>query len=731
MSKAHEHQADVEQIRGVIEYVTFQNPENGFCVLRIKSEDYDDLVTVVGNATTMTAGEHIECSGEWHKDKTYGRQFKANHSLTSIQPSGIDDMERYLGSGLIKGIGAPTAKLLIEAFGEDVFTVLDNEPERVLALRGITTKRKQQLLQAWSEQKTVRDIMIFLQSHGMSSGRAVRIYKTYGDETITALSGNPYRLTADMKYIGFKVADELAIRLGLPLNSINRARSGVHHVLQEHCFQGHCAALYQKLIDDSVELLSIDDSIVKEAIEEEIQQGNLVLESIDDEVCVYPLELHSAESGAASHLLRLQQGRLPWRDIKVAEAILKAEKKTGLSLAASQKQAVETVLQHKLSIITGGPGVGKTTIVNTIMHIIKARCPSVALCAPTGRAAKRLTETTGLKGKTIHRLLGYNPDTHAFKHDDNHPLPTDVLIVDEASMIDTILLHHLLSAMPSHAAVIFVGDIDQLPSVGAGAALMDMINSDMIETVRLTEIFRQAENSKIIVNAHRINQGEMPLANETGKQDFYTIYTDSVEDIQAQLIDLVAERLPQYLCCDPMTDIQVLTPMNRGALGSVVINNMLQIRLNGQAEPRVTRFGYTFAPGDKVIQTINNYEKDIFNGDIGFVTMVDLTDQVMKVSFDHRIVDYTFSELEELSLAYAISIHKSQGSEFPVVVMLLAKQHYMLLARNLLYTGVTRGQRLVVLLGDRRAVNLAVNNNKENKRLTKLSQRLQEHVEVD
>lgn len=718
--------ANAERIKGIVEHVTFHNPENGFCVLRVKAQGYQDLVTIVGNAPGISEGVHIDCSGEWHQDKTYGQQFKANHYLNSLPPSTLEGMEKYLASGLIKGIGDHIAKILIKAFGENVFTVLENEPHRLMTLSGIGAKRKKQIIRSWTEQKSMRDVMVFLQSHGVSTARAVRIYKTYGESAILKITENPYRLALDIQNMGFKMADDLALRLGLARHSIERARAGVRHVLQEHCLNGHCAAEYQYLIENSVTLLEIAEPIIKEAVDKEVAAGNLVLDQIDNVVCVFPADLHRVESESAGHLLRLARGKPPWEEIEVGEAVLRVEKQTGLHLALSQKQAIETVLKHKLAIITGGPGVGKTTIVNSILKIIQAKCLSVALCAPTGRAAKRLTETTGFKAKTIHRLLGFNPETRSFKHHQDHPLPVDALVVDEASMIDTVLLHHLLNAIPDHAALLFVGDVDQLPSVGSGAVLMDMIRSDKIPTVRLTEIFRQAADSKIIVNAHRINQGELPLANESLNNDFYTIYANTAGEIHAQLMALVSERIPQYLNCDPMTDIQVLTPMNRGGLGSIALNIALQKKLNGEAEPKVTRNSFTFAPGDKVIQIVNNYEKEVFNGDIGFIAQVNLEASVVKVSFDHRVVEYAFGDLDELNLAYAISIHKSQGSEFPVVLMLISVQHYLLLARNLLYTGVTRGKRLVVLIGEKKAVAMAVKNNRENKRLTLLAQRLKE-----
>jgi exodeoxyribonuclease V alpha subunit len=419
-------------------------------------------------------------------------------------------------------------------------------------------------------------------------------------------------------------------------------------------------------------------------------------------------------------------GGPPWGKIESMKAVPWIEQKSELTLSASQKQAIETVLKYKLSIITGGPGVGKTTIVKSLLNLFRAKRLSVSLCAPTGRAAKRLTESTGLTAKTIHRLLAFDSATFSFKHHQDNPLPIDVLVVDESSMIDTTLLFHLLKAVPDHAALIFIGDIDQLPSVGSGAVLLDMITSNVIPTVRLTEIFRQAASSKIIVNAHRINQGKMPLPNETADSDFYTIYADTPEEIHDQLLSLVAERLPQYANCHPITDIQVLTPMNRGGLGVWSLNASLQKSLNGDSGPKITRYGLTIAPGDKVIQTVNNYDKDVYNGDIGFVTRIDLEKNAVKILFDQRTLEYDFNDLDEISLAYAISIHKSQGSEFPVIVMPLAMQHYMLLARNLLYTGVTRGRKLVVLIGEKKAIGMAVNNNREQQRLTKLRDRLKE-----
>ncbi len=714
----------LERIAGSVERVTFHSEESGFCVLRIKVKGQRELTTIVGNAASIAAGEYVECHGAWINDRKHGMQFKAQQ-LKVIPPTTIDGIEKYLASGMVKGIGAHFAKKLVRAFGEEVFNVIENEPNRLTTLEGIGDKRRQAIVTAWAEQKAVRNIMVFLQSHGVGTARAVRIYKTYGDDAIAQVQENPYRLALDIRGIGFKTADQIAERLGIAKDSMIRAQAGVRHVLLELCEHGHCAAQFENLVKASVDLLTIDEAIIKTAIANEITAENLIADPIDDQPCVFPASLYQAETLAAEHIRRLQQGKPPWGEIDPVKAIPWVEQKTGLQLSTSQRQAITTVLQHKLSIITGGPGVGKTTIVNSLLKILRAKQQTIGLCAPTGRAAKRLTETTKLGAKTIHRLLEFDPQNYGFKHDHQNPLPIDVLVIDESSMLDITLLYHLLKAIPDDAAVIFVGDIDQLPSVGSGAVLADLINSGVIATVRLTEIFRQATHSKIIVNAHRINCGDMPLINETTDDDFYVIYADTPEEIFSKILRLVTNRIPQHFGFNPITDIQLLTPMNRGGLGTRSLNIELQQALNGQAEPKLTRFGWTYAPGDKVIQTINNYDKNVFNGDIGFITNIDIAENLIKINFDNKIVEYDSSELDELSLAYAISIHKSQGSEFPVVVLPLATQHYTLLARNLLYTGVTRGKQLVVLVGQKKAVAMAIKNNKVAARLTKLAQRLQ------
>lgn len=714
-----------DELKGTVERVTFHNPETGFCVLRIQVRGQNNLLTVIGKAIQIAAGEFIECTGYWVNDKNYGLQFQAIQ-LNITPPSSRAGIEKYLSSGMIKGIGPYFAKKLLAAFGEAVFDVIESEPERLLTLEGIGKKRQQQVVDAWNTQKAVRAIIMFLQLHGVGTARALRIYKTYGDNAIARIKENPYQLSFDIRGIGFKTADIIAEKVGVDKHSLIRAQAGIHHTLQEFCSSGHCAAPYPELITASTQLLNIPTAILEQALDNELTAQRLIADTIDNERCIYPAALYYAELKAAQYIKKLNIGVPPWGNINFKQAISIAEIQTGLKLSHSQLSALQTVLTSKLAIITGGPGVGKTTILKILIQVIQGKKLCIELCAPTGRAAKRLTEITNLPAKTIHRLLDFSAKSLTFKHNQDNLLPLDVLIIDEASMLDIVLLHHLLKAIPQHAAVMFIGDIDQLPSVGAGAVLADLIASEVITTVRLTEIFRQSACSMIIINAHRINQGWMPLPNASKQSDFFTIYNDNVEDTYSCLMQVVAERVPRFYKCDPIKEIQVLTPMNRGGLGSRGLNIALQQQLNGKAQPKITRFGTTFAPGDKVIQTTNNYDKDVFNGDIGFIESIDEEAETITVKFEQDLKLYDMHELDELNLAYAVSIHKSQGSEFPIVVMPISTQHYVMLARNLLYTGITRGKKLVILIGQKKAVAIAVKNNKEARRIAKLAIRLNE-----
>jgi exodeoxyribonuclease V alpha subunit len=715
----------LEHLAGSVERVTFHSEETGFCVLRVKVRDQRDLVTVVGTAPTITPGEYIEGTGWWVTDRTHGRQFKTTQ-LRVVPPTTLEGIERYLGSGMVKGIGPHFARKLVQAFGAEVFDVIEQTPNRLQELDGIGPKRTARVVTAWAAQKIIHDIMVFLHSHGVGTARAVRIYKTYGTEAMARVQENPYRLALDIHGIGFKTADTLAQALGIPRDAVIRAQAGVRHVLQTFADEGHCAVVQAELIEAATTLLEISETTVAQAITLEVQEERLVADTIDGQPCLLLAPLYRAEVEVATRLRHLVEGVPPWGAIDPAKAIPWVEQQTGRTLAPSQRVAVAQVLTGKVTVITGGPGVGKTTIVTSILQALRAKRMRVLLCAPTGRAAKRLSEATGLEAKTVHRLLEFDPKGMGFLHNATNPLAADLVVIDEVSMVDVVLMAQLLRAIPAQAAVLMVGDVDQLPSVGPGAVLADIIASGRMPTMTLTEIFRQAASSEIVVNAHRINRGQMPVTPEDGESDFYVIPADTPEDIQAKLLRVVTERMPQRFGLHPIRDIQVLTPMNRGSLGARTLNEVLQAALNPEATPRVTKFGWTYAPGDKVIQTLNDYDKDVFNGDIGHVVRVDLEEGVVVISFDGREVTYDVAELDEVALAYATTVHKSQGSEYPAVVIPLATQHYPMLVRNLLYTGVTRGKRLVVLIGQPRACALAVRNSRAMRRLTNLAARLQQ-----
>ena len=724
-SNPHNDHQPLVNLQGSVERVTFHSEESGFFVVRVKCKGQRDLVTMTGSTPSITPGEFVDAHGVWFNDHRHGIQFQVKQ-IKTVTPNTIEGIEKYLGSGMVKGIGPHFAKRLVKAFGEDVFDIIEQTPERLLELEGIGKKRREKITSAWSEQKVVREIMVFLQSHGVGTARAVRIYKTYGDKAVETVSENPYRLALDIHGIGFKTADDLAQQLGIDRCSLIRAQAGVRHVLQETSSQGHCAQVTETLISDAVKLLEIPEETISKAIQCEIQEQRLTPETIDDTPCLFLSPLYRAELGVATHVMRLLSGKSAWSGIDLSKAIQWVEERNQIQLSESQRNAVQLSVQNKFCIVTGGPGVGKTTTVNSILKIIKAKKAKVLLCAPTGRAAKRLSESTGEEATTIHRLLEFDPTAFDFKHNAENPLEAELLIVDESSMVDVVLMNQLLRAVPDNCAVILVGDIDQLPSVGPGAVLNDLIASEQIPVARLTEIFRQAATSQIITGAHAINRGKAPKPTEKGADtDFYYLNGTEPEELFHKLMTVVTQRLPQKFGLDPVNDVQVLAPMNRGGLGARSLNIALQEALNPEAHPKVTRYGWTYAPGDKVIQTVNNYDKEVFNGDIGRVKSVDIEESELVIEFEGRDVPYQFNELDEVSLAYAISIHKSQGSEYPCVVIPMAMQHYMLLERNLLYTGVTRGKRLVILLGQHKAVTMAARTVTSQKRLTNLKTRLQ------
>ncbi|WP_147151264.1 SF1B family DNA helicase RecD2, partial [Neoasaia chiangmaiensis] len=701
--------APTEALAGLVERVTFHNAENGFCVLRVKVRGQRDLATVVGHAAMISAGEFVQMSGRWFNDHTHGLQFKAEF-LKASPPTTVEGIERYLGSGMIRGIGPVYAKKLVKAFGEAVFDLIEQEPGRLREVMGIGPKRAGRIVAGWADQKVIREIMLFLHSNGVGTSRAVRIFKTYGQDAVKLISENPYRLAKDIRGIGFKTADQIARKMGIAPDAMIRVRAGISYALGEAMDEGHCGLPVGELLTSTAELLEVATPLIETALALELEAGDVVADSVGETDCIFLAGLYRAEQSIAERLRACAVGRPPWPEIDADKAMTWVERKTGLALAPSQQEAVRLALRSKVLVITGGPGVGKTTLVNAILKIVTAKGTDVQLCAPTGRAAKRLSESTGLEGKTIHRLLETDPATGSFKRDDTNPLICDLLVVDEASMVDVLLMRSLLRALPDSAALLIVGDVDQLPSVGPGQVLADIIGSNAVPVVRLTEVFRQAAQSRIITNAHRINEGRMPELSAEEGSDFYFVEAADPEIGLRKLLALVKDRIPARFGLDPVRDVQVLCPMNRGGLGARSLNIELQQALNPPGEVKVERFGWTYGPGDKVMQIANDYDRDVFNGDLGVIDRIDVEEGELTVLFDGREVVYGFGELDELVLAYATTIHKSQGSEYPAVVIPLVTQHYAMLARNLLYTGVTRGRKLVVLVGQKKALAIAVRN---------------------
>jgi exodeoxyribonuclease V alpha subunit len=722
-----------EPLSGIIERITFHNLDNGYVVLKVHVKGHRDLVAVVGHLPAAVAGEYFEAEGEWVNDREHGLQFKAA-ALRTTPPHTKEGLVKYLGSGLIKGIGPTYAKRIVEIFGDRTLDVIDKTPTHLSEVKGIGPQRLQRIRKSWDEQRGVRSVLVFLNSYGIGTNRAIRIYKTYGDGAVEKIKSNPYRLTTDIWGIGFKIADDLAMRLGLPKDSPLRARAAVRFVLQELTTQGHTGYPELGVLDRTVELTQIGADIIRGVIEEGRLEDEFVrdqppvpFEPFGSEPWIFLKNYWLAEVGVAHSLRKLRERKHPLPEIEFDKALQWVESRIGFELAPSQKEAIRSATKEKVLVITGGPGVGKTTIVKGIIEIFAAKRLKVALAAPTGRAAKRLSESTGREAKTIHRLLEWDAGAGNFKKDIGNPIDTDLLVVDEASMIDVPLMNQLLKAIPAWTCVIFVGDVDQLPSVGPGTVLADLIESATVKVVRLTEIFRQAGASRIVRAAHAINHGEVPESSPTNQGDFYVVEAETPELIQEKIIQMVRERIPARFGLDPLHDIQVLTPMNKSEVGVRQLNQILQNVLNPprQDKKEVERFGSCFRVGDKVLQTQNDYNKEVFNGDIGRIVDIDPTDQEMVVNFDSREVLYDFSDLDELTLAYACTIHKAQGSEYPAVIIPLHTQNYVMLQRNLLYTGVTRGRKLVVLVGSRKALQIAVRRQDTAQRFSLLRWRLQ------
>lgn len=710
-----------EYLSGTIERITYHNLDNGFCVLRVKVKGNKDLVTVTGNVPSVLVGEYIKCSGIWHNDRNHGKQFKADF-LKSLPPDTLEGIERYLGSGLIKGIGVHFAKRLVSAFGDKVFEIIEHQSDLLSTVDGIGKIRAQSICNNWQDQKIIREIMVFLQSHGVGTTRATRIYKTYGEKAIEIVSQNPYQLAKDIRGIGFISADTIASNLGIAKDSLVRARAGIAHVLLEATSDGHCGLPKEALIQNSQKLLEIKKELVELAILEEIKLKSLVVDTLNNVETIFLAAYYVYEKNIAKILLNLAKSPVLWDQADMATIIPSVEDKLKIRLATSQKLAIEKALETRVIVITGGPGTGKTTLVSALLKVLATKL-RIKLCAPTGRAAKRLSESTGMEATTIHRLLEIDPTYGGFKRNEEFPLLCDYLVIDETSMVDVPLFHSLLKALPSHSALLLVGDVDQLPSVGAGQVLKAIISSKVISTIQLTEIFRQAATSNIITNSHLVNRGILPNMQATKEEsDFYFVEAEHGDDIINKIITIVKDRIPKKFNLDPVHDIQLLCPMQRGGVGARSLNIELQKALNPNHTNGILKFGQIFAVGDKIMQTENNYDKETYNGDIGLIRTINELDQEITINFYNRDVTYDYADIDQITLAYATTIHKSQGSEYPAVIIPLTMQSYMMLRRNLVYTAITRGKKLVVVIGQKKALAMAVKNNTSSHRYSKLKE---------
>jgi exodeoxyribonuclease V alpha subunit len=720
------------ELQGQIERITYTNHENGFTIARVKTYGNHDLVTVVGNLIDPVPGEVIRMRGEWVNHPTYGEQFKIIHCETSV-PATVYGIQKYLGSGLIKGIGPVMAKRIVKKFGKETLDVIENNVDMLSDVNGIGNKRIRMIKNAWDDQKEIRNVMLFLQSHGVSSGYATKIFKQYGDRSITIVRENPYRLAMDVFGIGFITADGIAEKLGFAKDSELRAEAGIIYVLHELEDDGHVYYPYDLLVEKCKEVLNVDFEIITKALGTIAFEKRIVIEDLDERIeeckenikAVYLAKNHVCETGIAARLKVLADASKTTRKIDADKAISWVQTQLSITLAQNQVEAIRCCIENKVIVITGGPGTGKTTIIHAIIRIFSRLEAKILLAAPTGRAAKRMIETTGCEAKTIHRMLEYSVKKGGFQKDEQDPLDCDLLVVDEASMVDATLMHHLLKPIPCEATLILVGDVNQLPSVGAGNVLKDIIASGRIKVVELNQIFRQAKQSQIISNAHKINSGMVPLlsASQDKLDDFYFIEQEDPQEILKIILEITKERIPRRFGLDPVEDIQVLSPMHRGVVGAGNLNIELQKALNPTSQG-IVRGNRDFRLNDKVMQIRNNYDKEVFNGDLGRIKDIDVEGQEMTISFEGRDVVYDFSDLEEIVLAYAISVHKSQGSEYPAVIIPVVTQHYMLLQRNLIYTAVTRGKKLVVIVGTRKALTIGIRNNKMEKRYTYLMNRL-------
>lgn len=716
-------QTDLEpivQVEGVLERIVYENPENGFFVGRLHVEGNPDLVTVVGNLMAVSAGETIRVRGRIIDDRKWGKQLRIE-SYETILPNSAEGIEKYLGSGLVKGIGPAYAKRLVQAFGVETLRVIDEQPKRLRAVEGIGPKRAEQIRTAWAGQKAIQSIMIFLQGHGITTAQSVRIYKTYGDGAVAVLRADPYRLAEDIDGIGFAGADRIARQLGIAVDAPARLEAGLKHALWRAQGEGHVFLPEAALLQSAAELLGVEPATLQPWLVQLVSSGKMIREG---EALYSPL-MHAAETGCARLLKRLLQTPFDPPPINVVNAVKWAEKTLGIALSPEQEEAVRRGITEKVLVITGGPGTGKTTVLRSILAVLEKKAVSFVLAAPTGRAAKRMTEATGRDAGTLHRLLEWSPQSGGFVRNEHNPLHTDLIVVDEASMVDEFLMHALLRAAPPFARLLLVGDVDQLPSVGAGNVLFDVLASNAVPAVWLKTVFRQAAQGGIVPNAHAINEGRYPEFNTT---DFMFIERRDPAQAVATVIEIAAKRLPAKFGLDPLRDVQILSPMRRGECGVERLNAALHEALNPNGAP-VGRSG--LCAGDKVMQVRNNYELDVFNGDTGIITRAIEEAGEIEVDFGDRAVIYPLDELDNLTRAYATTVHKSQGSEYPAVILTLLPQHFMLLQRNLLYTAVTRGKRLVIIVGDPKAVRSAVRNADTTRRHTHLAERLRNSALVE
>lgn len=709
----------MESLRGVVERITYANEDTGYSVIKVKSKGYMDLVTVVGSMATVNVGSVLYMKGFWTHNAKYGRQFEVREWEETL-PASIYGIEKYLSSGLIKGIGPVYAKKIVNLFKEQTLDIIEEEPDRILEVPGIGKKRVEMIKKAWQDQKEIKNIMLFLQSYGVSTSFGSRIYKYYGNESIEVVRENPYQLADDIYGIGFKTADGLASKLGIEKDSFKRCRAGIFYTLSQLSEEGHCYASSEQLITKCVEILEVEESKIIMTLDYLISEKELIKELPD---MIYLPPFYYSEQGVAKRLKQIMMCK-PHKQVKPSqEVIAQLEKTDGITYDEIQRHAIMQAEISKVMVLTGGPGTGKTTTTHGIISLFKASGMEVLLAAPTGRAAKRMSEATGLEAKTIHRLLECKPP-EGYKKNEEHPLEGDVLIIDEASMIDIILMYNLLKAVPDHMILIIVGDIDQLPSVGAGNVLQDIIASNVVPTIKLERIFRQAMGSQIITNAHKINKGENPDLRGGKTSNFFFMEQEENEGVINTIINLCVKRLPNYYHVNPIKDIQILTPMQRSETGAANLNTVLQAALNPNTLC-LKRGATEYRLHDKVMQIRNNYDKEVFNGDVGFISAIDLDAKTLKVNFDDREVEYEVLELDELVLAYATTIHKAQGSEYPIVIMPFTFSHYVMLQRNLLYTGITRAKKVVILVGNRNAIYMAVKNMTVKNRNTLLWQRLQ------